>query len=102
MLGLLRKGRSKWHFEEMGGAAPLRSGAIPLNQLPSPQNTCTALLSSGLCPALLCDQVLIDPPWPEYVRRAPHMADEESWTWQEIMSLPIESITDTPSFVFLW
>lgn len=46
--------------------------------------------------------MLIDPPWEEYARRAPHVADEVTWTWQEIMALEIEAITDTPSFVFLW
>ena len=29
-------------------------------------------------------QVLIDPPWEEYARRAPHAADEETWTWQQV------------------
>ncbi|CAI7781821.1 unnamed protein product, partial [Closterium sp. NIES-54] len=49
------------------------------------------------------DVILIDPPWEEYVRRAPGMGDEiEWWTPQEIMALRIEAIADTPSFVFLW
>jgi N6-adenosine-specific RNA methylase IME4 len=51
------------------------------------------------------DVVLIDPPWEEYVRRAPGFVkeqDREAWTWQEIKSLDIGSIADTPSFVFLW
>lgn len=50
------------------------------------------------------DVVLIDPPWEEYVRRAPGFVkeqDREAWTWQEIKSLDIGSIADTPSFVFL-
>jgi N6-adenosine-specific RNA methylase IME4 len=48
------------------------------------------------------DVVLVDPPWEEYVRRAPGVTDGHYWTWQEIMALQIEAITDTPSFVFLW
>ncbi|CAI5536426.1 unnamed protein product, partial [Closterium sp. Naga37s-1] len=49
------------------------------------------------------DVILIDPPWEEYVRRAPGMGDEiEWWTPLEIMALRIEAIADTPSFVFLW
>lgn len=50
------------------------------------------------------DVVLIDPPWEEYVRRAPGFVkdqDREAWTWQEIRDLDIRSIADTPSFVFL-
>ncbi len=48
------------------------------------------------------DVVLVDPPWEEYGRRAPGISDFQSWTWQEIMALEIERITDPPSFVFLW
>ena len=47
------------------------------------------------------DVVLIDPPWEEYARRAPGI-DIATWTWQEIMKLEIEAITDTPCFLFLW
>lgn len=50
------------------------------------------------------DVVLIDPPWEEYVRRAPGFVKEqerEAWKWQEIMELDIKSIADNPSFVFL-
>ncbi|KAJ9533460.1 hypothetical protein QJQ45_026459, partial [Haematococcus lacustris] len=51
------------------------------------------------------DVVLVDPPWDEYVRRAPHtaaMRDASVWTWQEIMALEVEALADRPSFVFLW
>lgn len=48
------------------------------------------------------DVVLIDPPWEEYARRAPGISDITTWTWQEIMALEIERITEPPSFVFLW
>ncbi|KAK9868572.1 hypothetical protein WJX84_005090 [Apatococcus fuscideae] len=48
------------------------------------------------------DVVLIDPPWEEYVRRSPGIGDGISWSWQDIRDLDIGSITDTPSFVFLW
>lgn len=47
------------------------------------------------------DVVLVDPPWEEYARRAPGI-DLPTWTWQDIMALEIEAITDTPSFLFLW
>ncbi|KAK1419634.1 hypothetical protein QVD17_28862 [Tagetes erecta] len=49
------------------------------------------------------DVILVDPPWEEYVHRAPGVADHmEYWTFEEIMNLKIEAIADTPSFVFLW
>eukprot|EP00775_Hariotina_reticulata_P013793 gene13793-13914_t len=49
------------------------------------------------------DVILIDPPWEEYVRRAPRfVSDPETWTWQDIQNLDIDAIADTPSFVFLW
>jgi len=48
------------------------------------------------------DVILIDPPWEEYVRRAPgFVSDPETWTWQDIQNLDIDAIADTPSFVFL-
>ncbi|XP_078427659.1 methyltransferase MT-A70 family protein [Wolffia australiana] len=49
------------------------------------------------------DVILVDPPWEEYVHRAPGVADHmESWTFEEIQNLKIETIADTPSFIFLW
>lgn len=48
------------------------------------------------------DVVLIDPPWEEYVRRAPGVGDGVFWKWQEIKELRIEDVMDSPSFVFLW
>ncbi|XP_024025395.1 methyltransferase-like protein 1 isoform X1 [Morus notabilis] len=49
------------------------------------------------------DVILVDPPWEEYVHRAPGVADHmEYWTFEEIMNLKIEAIADTPSFIFLW
>ncbi|KAL6980339.1 mRNA (2'-O-methyladenosine-N(6)-)-methyltransferase [Sarracenia purpurea var. burkii] len=49
------------------------------------------------------DVVLVDPPWEEYVHRAPGVTDHmEYWTFEEIMNLKIEAIADTPSFIFLW
>ncbi|XP_078164108.1 uncharacterized protein LOC144559051 [Carex rostrata] len=49
------------------------------------------------------DVILVDPPWEEYVHRAPGITDHlENWTVDEIMNLKIESIADTPSFIFLW
>lgn len=48
------------------------------------------------------DVVLIDPPWAEYVRRAPGAGPDTSWTWQDIRALEIENITAAPSFCFLW
>ncbi|KAL3520733.1 hypothetical protein ACH5RR_018882 [Cinchona calisaya] len=49
------------------------------------------------------DVILVDPPWEEYVHRAPSVTDHmEYWTFQEIMNLKIEAIADTPSFIFLW
>eukprot|EP00891_Asterochloris_glomerata_P004924 jgi/Astpho2/4924/Aster-05851 len=48
------------------------------------------------------DVVLIDPPWEEYARRAPGVGDTATWTWQEIIALDIDAVTDSPGFVFLW
>lgn len=49
------------------------------------------------------DVILVDPPWEEYVHRAPGVTDHlEYWTFEEIQNLKIEAIADTPSFIFLW
>lgn len=49
------------------------------------------------------DVVLIDPPWEEYVRRAPGAdAIADSWPWQDIQALDVGNIADSPAFVFLW
>ncbi|KAJ8442027.1 hypothetical protein Cgig2_007865 [Carnegiea gigantea] len=49
------------------------------------------------------DVILVDPPWEEYVHRAPGVTDHmEYWTFEEIQNLKIEAIADTPSFVFPW
>ncbi|XP_077241939.1 N6-adenosine-methyltransferase non-catalytic subunit MTB-like [Tasmannia lanceolata] len=49
------------------------------------------------------DVILVDPPWEEYVHRAPGVTDHmEYWTLEEIQNLKIEAIADTPSFIFLW
>ena len=47
--------------------------------------------------------ILIDPPWEEYVRRAPgFVQDTEVWTWEQIRDLDIDAIADTPCFLFLY
>ncbi len=43
-----------------------------------------------------------DPPWEEYARRAPGLAQPDAWTWAEIQGLELEAVMDTPSFIFLW
>ncbi|MEW5306945.1 MAG: hypothetical protein WDW36_009373 [Sanguina aurantia] len=49
------------------------------------------------------DTILVDPPWEEYVRRAPGMLkDPEVWAWDDIMALEIEAIAENPSVLFLW
>ncbi|WIA36475.1 hypothetical protein OEZ86_007775 [Tetradesmus obliquus] len=49
------------------------------------------------------DVILIDPPWEEYVRRAPgFVSDTDFWSWQEIQALDIGAVAEVPSFVFLW
>ncbi|KAH7287224.1 hypothetical protein KP509_32G044700 [Ceratopteris richardii] len=49
------------------------------------------------------DVILVDPPWEEYIRRAPGVGDSmEWWSFEEIQNLRIEAIADTPSFIFLW
>lgn len=91
------------HRSEAGRAAPSGDACAVLHvkrpgerQVKVCAHESSCFLPSG------CAQVLIDPPWQEYARRASHVTDEESWTWQQIMALEIENITDTPSFVFLW
>lgn len=42
------------------------------------------------------DVILVDPPWEEYVHRAPGVTDHmEYWTFEEIMNLKIEVIFST-------
>ncbi|CAN8246708.1 unnamed protein product [Cochlearia groenlandica] len=49
------------------------------------------------------DVILVDPPWEEYVHRAPGVSDSmEYWSFEDIINLKIEAIADTPSFLFLW
>ncbi|CAK9223059.1 unnamed protein product [Sphagnum troendelagicum] len=49
------------------------------------------------------DVILVDPPWEEYVRRAPGIGDSmEWWSPEDIQNLRIEAIADTPAFIFLW
>jgi len=57
------------------------------------------------------DVILVDPPWPEYARRASglppdsikqHGIDLTPWSFEEIINLRIESLADNPSFLFLW
>ncbi|KAL2650612.1 hypothetical protein R1flu_018740 [Riccia fluitans] len=49
------------------------------------------------------DVILVDPPWEEYVRRAPGVGDSmEWWAYEDILNLRIEAISDTPAFIFLW
>ncbi|KAL3700933.1 hypothetical protein R1sor_018955 [Riccia sorocarpa] len=49
------------------------------------------------------DVILVDPPWEEYVRRAPGVGDSmDWWSYEDILNLRIEAISDTPAFIFLW
>ncbi|KAF6245562.1 MT-A70-domain-containing protein [Scenedesmus sp. NREL 46B-D3] len=49
------------------------------------------------------DVIVIDPPWEEYVRRAPgFVSDTDFWSWHEIQALDIGAVAEVPSFVFLW
>ncbi|KMZ63309.1 hypothetical protein ZOSMA_418G00030 [Zostera marina] len=49
------------------------------------------------------DVILVDPPWEEYLHRAPGSGDHmECWSFEDILNLKIEAIADTPSFIFLW
>lgn len=62
------------------------------------------LHTSDLSPELFgmkFDVILVDPPWEEYVRRAPGVDDSmEWWTFEEILNLPIETILH--SYFFGW
>lgn len=51
-------------------------------------------LHSVMLSGLLCHHsgaklgvVLVDPPWGEYVRRAPGVGQGKSWSWHEIKNL---------------
>lgn len=48
------------------------------------------------------DVILVDPPWHEYQRRLVTSDNIDMWTKEEIYSMKIEEIADTPSFIFLW
>jgi N6-adenosine-specific RNA methylase IME4 len=52
------------------------------------------------------DVILIDPPLPEYYRRAQNLGVDlkpfEPWTFEEIQNLAIDQIADTCCFLFLW
>ena len=52
------------------------------------------------------DVILIEPPLEEYSRNALINSDlhnpQSYWTWDEVMSLPIESIAAQRSFIFFW
>ncbi len=56
------------------------------------------------------DVILVDPPWPEYYRRAAGLPpdcikqdiDLAPWTFEEIINLRVETLADNPSFLFLW
>ena len=49
------------------------------------------------------DVILVDPPWEEYVHRAPGITDHlENWTVDEIMNLKIEVVFQLLFSVFLW
>eukprot|EP00850_Spirogloea_muscicola_P007440 SM000037S13575 [mRNA] locus=s37:866017:869778:+ [translate_table: standard] len=49
------------------------------------------------------DVILLDPPWEEYVRRAPGVADAlEWWPPEDVLNLKLEAIAYNPSYVFLW
>eukprot|EP01022_Parablepharisma_sp_SALTPOND_P017416 TRINITY_DN2775_c0_g1_i1.p1 TRINITY_DN2775_c0_g1~~TRINITY_DN2775_c0_g1_i1.p1 ORF type:complete len:475 (+),score=29.58 TRINITY_DN2775_c0_g1_i1:97-1425(+) len=57
------------------------------------------------------DVILVDPPWPEYSRRASgipldtikhHDIDLTPWSFDEIINLRVETLADNPSFLFLW
>lgn len=52
------------------------------------------------------DVILIEPPLEEYTRNALVNTDlrnnQSFWSWEEVMSLPIESIAAQRSFIFMW
>ncbi|XP_028832126.1 N(6)-adenosine-methyltransferase non-catalytic subunit METTL14 [Denticeps clupeoides] len=48
------------------------------------------------------DVILLEPPLEEYYRESGIIANERFWTWDDIMKLEIEEISDLRSFVFLW
>lgn len=62
----------------------------------------TLITLTLMCHTPRFDVILIDPPWEEYVRRAPgFVEDAEVWPWEEIQALDIDAIADTPSVLFL-
>ena len=54
------------------------------------------------------DVILMDPPWKEYEKRIANIENYidkdnfKSWTLQEIAQIPLEKISSTPTFLFLW
>lgn len=83
-----------------------RKDDIVINSSSPPMYYKCDLRDFTLTPEFFCskfDVILVDPPWEEYVHRAPGITDHiEYWTFEEIQNLKIEAIADTPSFIFLW
>ncbi|KAM8842588.1 N(6)-adenosine-methyltransferase non-catalytic subunit METTL14 [Synchiropus picturatus] len=48
------------------------------------------------------DVILLEPPLEEYYRESGISHTESFWSWDDIMKLDIEEISDLRSFVFLW
>eukprot|EP00051_Salpingoeca_urceolata_P028187 m.485507 g.485507 ORF g.485507 m.485507 type:complete len:429 (+) comp23858_c0_seq1:242-1528(+) len=49
------------------------------------------------------DVIYVDPPLPEYERRAPGFPfPGRTWSWNEIRDLKLEKAGNTPSFIFMW
>ncbi|XP_077134732.1 N(6)-adenosine-methyltransferase non-catalytic subunit METTL14 [Ranitomeya variabilis] len=48
------------------------------------------------------DVILLEPPLEEYYRETGIAANENWWTWEDIMKLDIEGIAGSRAFVFLW
>ncbi|XP_014667821.1 PREDICTED: N6-adenosine-methyltransferase subunit METTL14-like isoform X3 [Priapulus caudatus] len=47
------------------------------------------------------DAILVEPPLTEY-QRMQGVNNMRCWTWEEVMSLPVEEVAAARSFVFLW
>lgn len=99
------------YFPKIQKLRQLKNENIAKSKLHPPLHVKADLRESDLCELLRCrfDVILVDPPWYEYHVRAggfpPKCSHKESvapWSFEEIQSLPIELISSSPSFCFIW
>ncbi|KAJ4457588.1 putative Methyltransferase MT-A70 family protein [Paratrimastix pyriformis] len=99
----IRDTRASERFEEYPKLRELiqRKDALIAAHHTAPAHLRCDLKSFPLAEALgsKFDVILVDPPWEEYYRLG---RASSYWTLEEMMSLRVDTIAETPSFLFLW